>query len=77
MNEDYTQNNEWNVDFSKKQRIQHKGYNFGKLTTKRKTSISLDPDVGSHLDKLKEEKNLFLGSIINQSLRNYFQLQIQ
>ena len=58
-------------------RIQKDGYNFGKQTIKRKTSISLDPDIGSHLDKLKEEKNLFLGSIINQSLRNYFQLQIQ
>ena len=55
-------------------RIQKDGWNFGKQTIKRKTSISLDPDIGSHLDKLKEEKNLFLGSIINQSLRNYFQL---
>ena len=77
MNEDYTSQDKWNVDWSKKQRIQHKGYNFGKLTTKRKTSISLDPDVGSHLDKLKEEKGLFLGSIINQSLRNYFQLEVR
>ena len=56
MNEEYTSQDKWKVDWSKKQRIQHKGYNFGKLTTKRKTSISLDPDVGSHLDKLKEEK---------------------
>ena len=66
--------NSESMDFSDTPRIQKDGYNFGKQTIKRKTSISLDPDVGSHLDKLKEEKNLFLGSIINQSLRNYFQL---
>ena len=67
-------NNKKNMDFTETPRIQKDGYNFGKQTIKRKTSISLDPDIGSHLDKLKEEKNLFLGSIINQSLRNYFQL---
>ena len=67
-------NNQENMDFTETPRIQKDGYNFGKKTIKRKTSISLDPDIGSHLDKLKEEKNLFLGSIINQSLRNYFQL---
>ena len=67
-------NNKENMDFTETPRIQKDGYNFGKQTIKRKTSISLDPDIGSHLDKLKEEKNLFLGSIINQSLRNYFQL---
>ena len=67
-------NNKENMDFTETSRVQKDGYNFGKQTIKRKTSISLDPDIGSHLDKLKEEKNLFLGSIINQSLRNYFQL---
>ena len=67
-------NNQENMDFTETPRIQKDGYNFGKQTIKRKTSISLDPDIGFHLDKLKEEKNLFLGSIINQSLRNYFQL---
>ena len=70
----YTEGNEWNVDWSKKPRIQRQGWNIGKQTIKRKTSISLDPDVGEHLDRLKEQKGLFLGSIINQSLRNYFQL---
>ena len=70
----YTEGNEWNVDWSKKPRIQKSGWNIGKQTIKRKTSISLDPDVGEHLDRLKEQKGLFLGSIINQSLRNYFQL---
>ena len=55
-------------------RIQKDGWNYGKMTTKKKTSITLDEDIGEHLERLKEEKGLFLGSIINQSLRNYFQL---
>ena len=63
------------MDFSDdKPRIQKDGWNFGKMTTKKKTSITLDEDIGEHLEQLKEEKGLFLGSIINQSLRNYFQL---
>ena len=57
-----------------KPRIQKDGWNYGKQTIKKKTSITLDEDVGEHLERLKEEKGLFLGSIINQSLRNYFQL---
>ena len=55
-------------------RIQKDGWNYGKQTIKKKTSITLDEDIGEHLERLKEEKGLFLGSIINQSLRNYFQL---
>ena len=63
------------VDFTDdKPRIQKDGWNYGKQTIKKKTSITLDEDIGEHLERLKEEKGLFLGSIINQSLRNYFQL---
>ena len=63
------------MDFTDdKPRIQKNGWNYGKQTIKKKTSITLDEDIGEHLERLKEEKGLFLGSIINQSLRNYFQL---
>ena len=63
------------MDFTDdKPRIQKDGWNYGKQTIKKKTSITLDEDVGEHLERLKEQKGLFLGSIINQSLRNYFQL---
>mgnify|MGYP000530674639 FL=1 len=63
------------MDFTDdKPRIQKDGWNYGKQTIKKKTSITLDEDIGEHLERLKEEKGLFLGSIINQSLRNYFQL---
>ena len=66
--------NSESMDFSDTPRIQKDGWNYGKQTIKKKTSITLDEDVGEHLERLKEEKGLFLGSIINQSLRNYFQL---
>ena len=62
------------MDFTETPRIQKDGWNYGKQTIKKKTSITLDEDIGEHLEQLKEEKGLFLGSIINQSLRNYFQL---
>jgi len=62
------------MDFTETPRIQRDGWNYGKQTIKKKTSITLDEDIGEHLEQLKEEKGLFLGSIINQSLRNYFQL---
>ena len=63
------------MDFTDdKPRIQKNGWNYGKQTIKKKTSITLDEDIGEHLERLKEQKGLFLGSIINQSLRNYFQL---
>ena len=63
------------MDFTdEKPRIQKDGWNYGKQTIKKKTSITLDEDIGEHLERLKEQKGLFMGSIINQSLRNYFQL---
>ena len=66
--------NSESMDFTETPRIQKDGWNYGKQTIKKKTSITLDEDIGEHLERLKEEKGLFLGSIINQSLRNYFQL---
>ena len=67
--------NSESMDFTDdKPRIQKDGWNYGKQTIKKKTSITLDEDIGEHLERLKEQKGLFLGSIINQSLRNYFQL---
>ena len=66
--------NSESMDFSDTPRIQKDGWNYGKQTIKKKTSITLDEDIGEHLERLKEQKGLFMGSIINQSLRNYFQL---
>mgnify|MGYP001409110567 CR=1 FL=1 len=66
--------NSESMDFSDTPRIQKDGWNYGKQTIKKKTSITLDEDIGEHLEQLKEEKGLFTSSIINQSLRNYFQL---
>ena len=66
--------NSESMDFSDTPRIQKDGWNYGKQTIKKKTSITLDEDIGEHLERLKEQKGLFTSSIINQSLRNYFQL---
>ena len=66
--------NSESMDFSDTPRIQKDGWNYGKQTIKKKTSITLDEDIGEYLEQLKEEKGLFTSSIINQSLRNYFQL---
>ena len=53
-------------------RIQSKGWSVGKKTTRRKTSINLDEDIGRVLDKKSEDTGLFLGRIINDSLRTHF-----
>ena len=66
--------NSESMDFTETPRIQKDGWNYGKQTIKKKTSITLDEDIGEHLEQLKEQKGLFTSSIINQSLRNYFQL---
>ena len=66
--------NSESMDFTETPRIQKDGWNYGKQTIKKKTSITLDEDIGEHLEQLKQQKGLFTSSIINQSLRNYFQL---
>ena len=57
-------------------RIQSKGWSVGKKTTRRKTSINLDEDIGRVLDQKTEETGLFLGRIINDSLRTHFGMSL-
>ena len=57
-------------------RIQSKGWSVGKKTTRRKTSINLDEDIGRVLDQKTEETGLFLGRIINDSLRTHLGLSV-
>ena len=57
-------------------RIQSKGWSVGKKTTRRKTSINLDEDIGRVLDKKSEDTGLFLGRIINDSLRTHFGMSL-
>ena len=70
---EYTENSNWNVDFTKNPRIQHQGYNFGKRTTKRKTSLGLDYDLGQILDQLCENN----GRSINKNFNHYFRLGLR
>ena len=65
-----------NKSISSDGRIQSKGWSVGKKTTRRKTSINLDEDIGRVLDKKTEETGLFLGRIINDSLRTHFGMSV-
>ncbi len=64
------------MDFTEKPRHQNNGWSVGKKTTRRKTSINLDEDVGRVLDQKTEETGLFLGRIINDSLRSHFGMSL-
>ena len=65
-----------NKSISSDGRIQSKGWSVGKKTTRRKTSINLDEDLSRVLDKKSEDTGLFLGRIINDSLRTHFGMTI-
>ena len=65
-----------NKSISSDGRIQSKGWSVGKKTTRRKTSINLDEDIGRVLDKKSKDSGKFLGRIINDSLRTHFGLTI-
>ena len=68
-------NNQENMDFTTTTRIQSEGWSYGKKNIKkRKTSINLDESVGLYLDSKKQETGKFIGTIINQSLRDHFSL---
>ena len=64
------------MDFTEKSRHQNNGWSVGKKTTRRKTSINLDEDLGRVLDQKTEETGLFLGRIINDSLRSHFGMSL-
>ena len=65
-----------NKSISSDGRIQSKGWSVGKKTTRRKTSINLDEDIGRVLDQKTEETGLLLGRIINDSLRTHFGMSL-
>ena len=58
-------------------RIQSKGWSVGKQTLKKRTSINLDSDIGKMIEKKSKETGLFVSRIINDSLRNQFNIVIK
>ena len=58
-------------------RIQSKGWSVGKQTVKKRTSINLDSDIGKMIEKKSKETGLFVSRIINDSLRNQFNMVIK
>ena len=58
-------------------RVQSKGWSHGRLTDKKRTSINLDSDIGKMIEKRSKETGLFVSRIINDSLRNQFNMVIK
>ena len=53
-------------------RIQKDGWNKGVFTTKMRTSIYIDEDLGNVLKKKSKEYGGVMSRLINQSLREHF-----
>jgi len=58
-------------------RVQSKGWSTGKQTVKRHTSINLDSDIGEMIEQKSKESGLFMCRIINESLRQHFNMVIK
>jgi hypothetical protein len=58
-------------------RIQSKGWSHGKQTVKKRTSINLDSDIGKMIEKKSKETGLYISRIINDSLRQQFNMVIK
>ena len=58
-------------------RVQSNGWSIGKQTVKKRTSINLDSDIGKMIEKKSKETGLFVSRIINDSLRNQFNMVIK
>ncbi len=58
-------------------RIQSKGWSHGKQTVKKRTSINLDSDIGKMIEKKSKETGLYISWIINDSLRQQFNMVIK
>ena len=58
-------------------RIQSKGWSHGKQTVKKRTPINLDSDIGKMIEKKSKETGLYISRIINDSLRQQFNMVIK
>jgi len=58
-------------------RIQSRGWSHGRLTDKKRTSINLDKDIGEMIERKSKETGLFVSRIINESLRQQFDMVIK
>ena len=69
------------MEYMKKQptnnRVQSNGWSHGILTDKKRTSINLDSDIGKMIEKKSKETGLFISRIINDSLRQQFNMVIK
>ena len=56
----------------RKKRTQKDGWNKGVFTTKMRTSIYIDEDLGKVMKKKSKEYGGVMSRLINQSLRDHF-----
>jgi len=58
-------------------RIQKDGWNKGVFTTKMRTSIYIDEDLGKVLKKKSKDFGGVMSRLINQSLREHFNMVVR
>jgi len=58
-------------------RVQSNGWSIGKQTVKKRTSINLDSDIGKMIERKSKETGLYISRIINDSLRQQFNMVIK
>ena len=62
---------------TRNKRTQKDGWNKGVFTTKMRTSIYIDEELGKVLKKKSKEYGSILSRLINQSLRKHFGLVVR
>ena len=62
---------------TRNKRIQKDGWNKGVFTTKMRTSIYIDEDLGKVLKKKSKEYDGVMSRLINQSLREHLNMVVR
>ena len=62
---------------TRNKRTQKDGWNKGVFTTKMRTSIYIDEELGKVLKKKSKEYGSVLSRLINQSLRKHFNMVVR
>jgi hypothetical protein len=61
---------------TRNKRVQKDGMSIGRFTTKMRTSIYIDEDLGKVMKKKSKEYGGVMSRLINQSLREHFDMVV-
>ena len=61
---------------TRNKRVQKDGMSIGRFTTKMRTSIYIDEDLGKVMKKKSKEYGGVMSRLINQSLREHFCMEV-